>query len=121
MSTISQTPKVDTARGLNIRNLNLLIAAALVIAVLVVFASIATPAAAPVDQDAYMLYRQGEWRSVPSSVSNAEAYQIFRLGETTSVNATNASVVDLTAYHFSERTMVPALFSTYQLSEWFGK
>ena len=119
MSTISQTPKVNAARTLNIRPVNLLIVAALVLGVVAIFASTASPAAKPVDRSAYMLYRQGEWLSVPISVSNAEAYQIFRLGEWASVTIPAATGLDLTAYHLSERTLVDANsnFAEYLLSE----
>ena len=136
MSTISQAPKVNTARRLNIRNLNLLIAAALVLAVAAIFASTAAPAAQPVDRSAYMLYRQGEWLSVPIAVNNAEAYQVFRNGEVTSplsnIEAyqlfrlgewasvhTPTIAVDLTTYHLSERTLLDAKagFAAYLRSE----
>lgn len=138
MSTISQAPKTNTARTLNIRNLNLLVVAALIVAVVVFFTSVAgSPAAKPADHSAYMLYRQGEWLSVPITVSNAEAYQIFRrgevasplsnaeayelfrLGEWASVNVPPAIAVDMTAYHLSERTLVDANagLAVYLLSE----
>ena len=112
MSTISQTPKMNTARTLNINNINLFIIAALLVTFIVIFNAVAgSSAAKSVDHTAYMLYRQGEWLSAPignqiayqifrrgevvSSVSNAEAYQTFRKGETVSVpNLTNAE-----AYH----------------------
>ena len=104
MSTISQSPKVNAARTLNIRNVNLLIAAILVLALAVIVVSAVAPAARPIDRSAYMLYRQGEWASVPISVSNAEAYQLFRQGEWASVNVPENAGVDLTAYHLSERS-----------------
>ena len=136
MSTISQTPKVNTARTLHIRPVNLLIIAALVLGVVVIVANASTPAARPIDNSAYMLYRQGEWLSVPIRLSNAEAYQIFRrgevasplshaeayhlfrLGEWVSVNIPNIAV-DMTAYHLSERTLVDAVTgpAIYLLSE----
>ena len=49
MSAISQTPKVNTAGTLNIRNVNLLIAAALLAAVVVFFTSVPGSPAANVD------------------------------------------------------------------------
>lgn len=137
MSTISQAPKTNTASTLNIRNASLLVVAALIVAVVVFFTSVAgSPTAAPVDNSAYLLYRQGEWLSVPIPVNNAEAYQIFRSGEVTSP-LTNAEAyrlfrlgewasmnvpaitVDMTAYHLSERTLVDADagFAIYLLSE----
>ncbi|HZM22177.1 MAG TPA: hypothetical protein VFC02_10555 [Anaerolineales bacterium] len=172
MSTISQAPKVNTARTFNNRNLNLLIVATLAITLVVIFASVPNaPVAKPTDHSAYILYRQGEWLSVPisnqaayqifrrgevaSPVSNEEAYQMFRKGEVMSVpNLTNAEAyhlfrlgewasvsipaVDISAYqlsertltdpkagltmfHLSERTLVPAPFTQFQLSEWFGQ
>jgi len=136
MSTISQAPKVNPARTLHIRPVNLLIIAALVLGVAVILVNASAPVASPIDNSAYMLYRQGEWLSVPIRLSNAEAYQIFRLGEVVSpltnaeayhlfrlgewasVNIPNIAV-DMTAYYLSERTLVdtaagPAL---YLLSE----
>jgi len=138
MSTISQTPKINTARTLSIRNASLLVVAALIVAVVVFFTSVAgSPAAKPIDHSAYMLYRQGEWLSVPIPVNNAEAYQIFRsgevasplsnaetyhlfrLGEWASVEVSVSPVVDMTAYHLSERTLTDpnAGLSIYLLSE----
>ena len=135
MSTISQTPKVNTVRNFNSRNLNLLVVAALVVALVAIFTgAMASRAVKAVDHSAYMLYRQGEWLSVPirlsnaesyqifrrsevaSPLSNAEAYQLFHLGEWASVNI---PLVDLTAYHFSERTLVDAKsgIAIYLLSE----
>jgi len=137
MSTISQTPKVNTARSLNNRNLNLFIVATLVVALVVIITGVAgSPAAKPIDHSAYMLYRQGEWLSIPIPVNNAEAYQIFRrgevasplsnleayhlfrLGEWASVNIPTIAV-DMTTYHLSERTLTDpnAGFSIYLLSE----
>jgi len=123
MSTISQAPKINTARNLNNRNLNLIVVAALVVTFVVMVTSLAgSPAAQPMDHSAYKLYRQSEWVSVPirssnaeayqifrsgevaSPVSNAEAYHLFRLGEWASVNIP-ATALDTSAYHQSERTL----------------
>ena len=53
MSTISQTPKINTVRTLNTRNSILLVIAAIIIAIVVVFAStVASPADKPVDHSA---------------------------------------------------------------------
>jgi hypothetical protein len=157
MSTVSQAPKVDTARTLNISNFNLLVVAALALAVAVIAGNAVAPTAQTVDRAAYMLYRQGEWMSVPVpansaeayqifrlgevasplsnadtyeifrheevvsvlNITNAEAYQLFRLGEWASVSAPIATVIDLTAYHLSERTMIPVQmdYSRYLESE----
>ena len=172
MSTISQAPKVSTVRMLNNPALKLLVAAAFIVTLIAIFASIGSfPAAKPMDHSAYMLYRQGEWASVPISnqtayqifrggevaspmsiaeayqtfrkgevvsvpkVTNAEAYQLFRLGEWAwvSIPAVDLSAyrlsertltdpqADWAAYFGSERTMIPALFTQFQLSEWFGQ
>jgi hypothetical protein len=137
MSTISQAPKINTARNLNNRNLNLLVVAALVVTFVVIVTSIAgSPAAKPMDHGAYTLYRQGEWVSVPIRLSNAEAYQIFRrgevasplsnaeayhlfrLGEWASANIP-AMIVDMAAYHLSERTMTEAA-SVNPFAEYFA-
>jgi len=120
MSTISQTPKVNAARTLNIRPVNLLIVAALVLGVVAIFASTASPAAKPVDRSAYMLYRQGEWLSMPISVSNAEAYQIFRRGEVISP-LSNAQAYEL--FRKGEVAFVPSLtnaeaYQIFRLGEW---
>ncbi len=152
MSTISQTPKIKTVRILNNRNLNLFIITALIVAFVAIFTgAVAFTTVKPIDHSAYMLYRQGEWLSVPVHVSNAEAYQIFHRGEVASPlsNAeayqlfrkgevpsmlTNAEayqlfrrgewasvipVVDMTAYHLSERMLIDprAGLTVYLLSE----
>ena len=86
MATVSQTPKIDVALPLNETVLRLLgIAASIVALVLIIVAGTsAVPAARPFDTNGYMLYRQGEWVSVPITISNAEGYRIFRLGEVVS-------------------------------------
>ena len=136
MSTISQTPKINNARTLNVLNVNLLIVAALLVTIIAIFNAVAgSPAAKPMDQSAYMLYRQGEWLSVPmsnqaayqifrrgevaSSVSNAEAYQTFRKGEVVSVpNLTNAEAYQLFRLGEWASVNIPAVdLSTYRLSE----
>src|ERR1700752_1770579 len=115
MSTISQAP------NFNNRNLNLLIVATLAITLVVIFASVpGSPAAKPMDHSAYMLYRQGEWASVPIRSSNAEAYQIFRSGEVTS-SLSNAKAYQL--FRNGEVATIPVLTNTeayhlFRLGEW---
>ena len=106
------------------------------------------------DAQAYQMFRKGEATS-PVVLTNAEAFHVYRLGEWTSVNNPAGATLDLTAYHLSERTLmsantgrtiylisertlvdpqagmetylasertsVPAPFSPYQRSEWFGQ
>ena len=136
MSTISQTPKVSTVRMLNNPALNLLVAAAFIVTFIAIFASIGSfPAAKPMDHSAYMLYRQGEWASVPisnqtayqifrggevaSPLSIAEAYQTFRKGETVSVpNLTNAEAYHLFRLGEWALVSIPAVdLTAYRLSE----
>jgi hypothetical protein len=131
MSAISQTLKVSTARILNIRNLNLLVVAALVVAIATLFAGTASPEAKPFDQNAYMLHRQGEWASVNIPTVDMRAYHlsertlidpnigfsIYLLSERTFVDAQ----AGMAAYLNSERTSVPVNFTKYQRSEWFGE
>ena len=130
MSAIS---KINTLRTFTALHLSLLIAAALIVTLIIAAAgALTSPSAKPIDYNAYMLYRQGEWISVPIRVSNAEAYQVFRRGEVESpVSAAEAyrlfrlsewtaiPAVDLTGYHLSERTLTDpnAGLSTYLLSE----
>jgi hypothetical protein len=141
MSTISQTPKINTARTLDARNATLLIIAALAVALVAVFANrIASGSSKPVDASAYMLYRQSEWLSVPipsshteayqifrqaevtSPVSNAQAYQLFRRVEITSVPVvTNAEAYRL--FRISETISVPVVtnaeaYHLFRLGEW---
>lgn len=118
MSTVSQTPKIKTARTLNVRNANLLVIAALVVAIVVFFTSVAgSPAAKPIDHSAYMLYRQGEWLSVPIPPSVAIDMNAYHLSERTLIDPQAGMATFLN----SERTSVPVRFTKYQLSEWFGK
>ena len=132
MSTISQTPNIKTTRLFD-NQIQFVLLAATVIAMLAVifFNVVVSRNAASLNANAYRLYRQGEWVSVPftpaqayqifregevaSSVSNTEAYQIFRQGEWTST----PSSADMSTYHLSERTMVntQADLSAYHLSE----
>lgn len=130
MSTISQTPRIKTT-GLFDNRIQFLLGAAAVIAMLaVIFISIVVSRdGASLGANAYRLYRQGEWVSVP--FTPAQAYQIFRLGEVASSSteayriyrqgewASNSTSADMSTYHLSERTMVntQADLSTYQLSE----
>ena len=120
MSTISQTPKVNTVRTLNLRNMNLPIAAALILVVAAIFAVTLAPAAKPIDHSAYMLYRQGEWLSVPIRVSNAEAYQIFRQAEVSSP-VSNAEAYKI--FRQGEVASAPILtnaeaYQIFRLGEW---
>lgn len=131
MSSITVTHKTKTLSILDNRNLSLVILAALVgMLVTVVAVSAGSPAAEPFDHNAYRLYRQGEWVSVP--VSSAQAYQIFRHGEVASPGNPAeayrifrvgewavADAIDLSAYQQSERTLLDpnARLAVYQLSE----
>jgi hypothetical protein len=134
MSTISQTPSIKTTRLFDNRIQFLLLAAAVIAMLAVIFINVVVSRdAASLGANAYRLYRQGEWVSVPftpaqayqifrkgevaSSVSSNEAYQIYRQGEWTSTT----SSADLSTYHLSERTSVPVRFTPYQQSEWFGQ
>jgi len=137
MSTISQTPRIKVVRISENRVLNLIVAAACLAMMAALIASAAVSnTAGSFDQNAYNLYRQGEWLSVPVHFSAAKAYQIFRLGEVASSVTpaegyqiyrqgewASASIPvtasDLSAYHLSERTMVEALsgLDIYHLSE----
>jgi hypothetical protein len=123
MSSTIQTPKISIIRLLNDRTLmSLFILAALVVTLMVIFTSaMERPTAISINDQAYMIHRQGEWVSVPIPVDSAEAYRIYRQGEVTSP-VSNAEAylihrqgewasvampaVDLTAYHLSERTLV---------------
>jgi hypothetical protein len=106
MSTISKTPKVNTARALNIRNANLLVSAALVVAIVVFFMSVAgSPAAKSIDHSAYKLYRKGEWLS------------IYLLSERKLIDPH----ARMTTYFNSERTRIPMRLTKYQRSECFRK
>ena len=136
MSTISQTPKINTARNLNINIVNLFVIAALLVTFIAIFNAVAgSPAAKLADHTAYMLYRQGEWLSVPisnqagyqifrrgevvSPVSNVEAYQTFRQGEVESVpNLTNTEAYQLFRLGEWSSVSIPAVdLSAYRLSE----
>lgn len=136
MSTISQTPKISTVRISNNRTLNLLIVAALIVTFIAIFNAVAgSPAAKPTDHSAYMLYRQGEWLSVPisnqaayqifrhgevmSTVSNVEAYELFRQGEVASVpNLTNTEAYHLFRLGEWASVSIPSVdLSAYRLSE----
>lgn len=136
MSTISAINKVNSRSVLNNRNLmSLFILAALVVTLMVIFTyAVDRPTASSINNQAYMIHRQGEWASVPIPVDSAEAYRIYRQGEVTSP-VSNAEAylihrqgewasvpvpaVDLTAYHLSERTLVDpnAGLAIYQQSE----
>jgi hypothetical protein len=136
MSSTLQTPKINTLRLFNDRNLmSQFILAALVVTLMVIFTvAVNRPMANSLNDQAYMIHRQGEWISVPIPVDAAEAYRIYRQGEVTSP-VTNAEAylihrqgewasvavpaVDLTAYHLSERTLVDpnAGLAIYQQSE----
>lgn len=118
MSSTLHPQKTSTIRTLNDRNLmSLCILAAIVVTLLVVFANAADhPTAKSINNEAYMIYRQAEWDSVPIPMDNAEAYLIYRQGEWTSVAF---PAVDLTVYHQSERTLIDPNggLKVYQLSE----
>ena len=119
MSTISQTPKMTAARKLNIRNVNLLIIASLLVTIIAALNAVAGfSVAEPTDHSAYMSYRQGEWLSVP--ISNQAAYQIFRRGEVASP-VTNAEAYQL--FRQSEVASVPNLtnaeaYHLFRIGEW---
>lgn len=122
MSTVSQTKKINTVRTPGIRNSTLFIVAALALAVIVVYANAVASRALmkPVDNSAYMLYRQGEWLSVPIPVSNLEAYQIFRQGEVTSP-VTNAQAYQI--FRAGETASSPVVtdaeaYHLFRLGEW---
>lgn len=132
MSTISQTPNIKTPRLFDNRIHFVLLAAAVIAMLAVIFINVVVSRdAASLGANAYRLYREGEWVSVP--LTPAQAYQIFRRGEVASpVNnvqsyqiyrqgewASTASSTDMSTYHLSERTMVDtqADLSAYQLSE----
>jgi hypothetical protein len=136
MNTISQTPKINTVRNLNARNVNLFIIAALLVTFIAIFNAVAgSPVAKPADHGAYMSYRQGEWLSVPisnqaayqlfrrgevaSPVSNTEAYQLFRQGEVVSVpNLTNTEAYHLFRLGEWASVSIPAVdLTAYRLSE----
>ena len=94
MSTISVTQK-NPFKLLSNRQLWAVIGPVLITLLVAIRISASTSPSAPAfDHDAYRLFRQGEWRSVPISVSNAEAYQIFRRGEVLSP-LTNAEAYQL--------------------------
>lgn len=119
MSTISQTPKINNARPLNVFNVNLLVVAALLVTIIAIFNAVAgSPAARPIDHSAYMIYRQGEWLSVP--ISNQEAYQIFRRAEVASP-VTNSQAYQ--TFRNGEVISVPDLtkaeaYQLFRLGEW---
>jgi hypothetical protein len=105
MSSTLQTPKISTIRLLNDRNLmSLFVLAALVVALMIIFTnSVDRPVANSLNEQAYMIHRQGEWVSVPIPVDMAEAYRIYHQSEWASVSI---APVDLSAYHLSERTLI---------------
>ena len=81
--------------------------------------------------EAYQLFRQGEWTSVEAAAADLSTYHLSERA-LIDPNAGMAiyleserSLIDpqagLAAYFASERTSVPAPFTRYQLSEWFGK
>jgi hypothetical protein len=89
-------------------------------------------ALAPVDLvEAYRLYHQSEWASVPIPAVDLTAYyesertlidpnaglEIYQLSERTLIDPQ----AGMTIYQQSERTSIPIRFNKYQLSEWFGK
>jgi hypothetical protein len=130
MSTISQTPNVKNTRLFDNRIQFVLLAAAVIAMLAVMFNNVlVSQGAASLSSNAYRLYRQGEWVSVPftpvqayqifrrdevtSPASSVEAYQIFRQGEWASV------AIDLTSYHLSERTLLNAQagMAAYHLGE----
>ena len=81
--------------------------------------------------DGFALYRQGEWISVPVPAVDLSSYlqsertftdanaglTIFHLSERTLTDPQAGMAI----YQNSERTRIPAPFTKYQLSEWFGK
>ena len=136
MSTISQTPKMSTARTLNINNVNWFIVAALLVTVIAIFNAVARSSTAnTTDHSAYMFYRQGEWLSVPisnevayqifrrrevaSPVTTAEAYQMFRKGEVVSApHLTDAEAYQIFRLGEWASVSLPAVdLSAYRLSE----
>jgi hypothetical protein len=118
MSSTVQTPKINTVRTLCDRNLlSLFILAALVVTLTAIFAhTVDHQAANSINDQAYMIHRQGEWVSVPIPADMAEAYRIYHQSEWASVAMPS---VDLTAYYQSERTLVDpnAGLAIYQQSE----
>ena len=137
MSTLSQTPRIKFVRIPENRVLSLLVVAACLAVMAALITSVPVPnTAGSFDQNAYNLYRQGEWLSMPvhfsaaksyhifrlgevaSPVTSAEAYQIYRQGEWASA-AIPVTAGDLSAYHLSERSLVnpSAGIEIYQLSE----
>jgi hypothetical protein len=148
MSTISQTPGIKTTRLFD-NQIQFLLGAAAVIAMLAaIFINMVSRDAASLGANAYRLYRQGEWVSVPFTPE--QAYQVFRLGEVASSSteayqiyrqgewASNSASSYLSTYQLSERTRVdpqaglalylnsertsvPVRFTPYQLSEWFSQ
>ena len=122
MSTISQTPSIKTSRLIDPRIQSLLLAATVIAMLAVIFINLPlSQSALSMEANAYRLYRQGEWASVP--FTPAQAYQIFRRGEVTSpVSSAEAYRIyhqsewasagipvtagDLSAYHLSERTLI---------------
>lgn len=118
MSSTLQTPKINTIRLLNDRNLmSLFVLAALVVTLMLIFTYAADrPVANSINDQAYIIHRQGEWISVPIPVDMAEAYHIYHQSEWASVPI---PAVDLTAYFQSEHTLVDpnAFMAIYQQSE----
>jgi hypothetical protein len=136
MSTISQTPRIKTSRLFDNRIQFVLLAVAVIAMLAVIFINLPhSQVAVSVEANAYRLYRQGEWTSVPFTpaqayqifrrgevappVSHAEAYRIYRQGEWASAS-TPVTAGDLSAYHISERTLVDsqAGLAIYHNSEW---
>ena len=122
MSTISQTPTIKTTRLFDTRTQFMLLAVAVIALLAVIFINLPlSQSVVSVDTNAYRLYRQGEWASVPftpaqgyqifrrgevaSPVSSAEAYRIYRQGEWASAGIP-VTAGDLSAYHISERTLI---------------
>lgn len=87
MSSTVQTPKINTIRILNNRNLmSLFVLAALVVTLMVIFTSVVDrPAAKSIYGEGYMIYRQSEWAWVLIPVDMAEAYRIYHQSERASV------------------------------------
>lgn len=135
MSTISQTPTIKTNRLFDNRIQFLLLAVAVIAILAMIFNNVSVSSeAGSTDVNAFQLYRQGEWVSVPftpvqayqifrwgevaSPVSSAEGYQIYRQGEWVAVGIP-VTAGDLSIYYLSERTFVDAQagFAAYQQSE----
>jgi len=123
MSSISVTPKIKTLSILNNRNVILIILAALVVTLMVIFTyAVDRPAVKSIYGEGYMIYRQSEWASVPIPVNMVEAYHIYRQSESASVAIPTVDVnAAMYIYHKSERTSIPVRFNKYQRSEWFGE